>query len=224
MEDYESMDFSDFETNVQHWKIAWSDKLRELKEGMNDNGNAWGTPDDEMAQTKKGDNLGNYKKIHSTYITPFIKNTSFVLDIGVGGGKWIPYFLNANAIICVDVVNESLDFVRYCYKDLLNLRFYKTNGFELMGIPSNSVDFIFSIDVLVRYPHQNIKNYFKEFNRVLKPNGNVCIHLPYKESALTSKFKFIEYDMKQIEELRDILTKNDFDIDTDTINHGVLIH
>lgn len=224
MEDYESTDFSNFETNTQHWKIAWSDKLRDMKEGMDDNGNAWGNPDDETAQTKKGDDLGNYKKIHSSYITPFIKKNSFVLDIGVGGGKWIPYFLNAKAIVCVDVVKESFDFIKYYYKDLLNLRFYKTNGFELMGIPSNFVDFIFSMDVLVRYPHQDIKNYFKEFNRVLKPNGKVCIHLPYKESVLGYKFKFIEYDMKQIEELRDILTKNDFEIDTDTINHGILIH
>ena len=224
IKDFEDTNFSDFETNKKHWKVAWEDKLIDLKNKIEDLGNSWGDVNSEIAKTYDEDILGDYKKIHTEYITHFINNKSIVLDIGVGSGNWIPYFSNAEEVICVDLIEESFKFVRYHYKNLSNLRYYKTEGFELIGIPSNFVNFIFCMDTLVRYKYSDIERYFKEFNRVLVPNGNVCIHLPYKNSKLISKFGFKGFEMQEIESLKSIFSKNKFDIDKNTINHGVLIH
>lgn len=219
-------DLGDFETNKKRWEAEWVKQLNNLRNGIvPDLGNNWGILDDKNAKENvSGDVLGNYKKIHEEYITPFIKKDSIILDIGVGGGKWIPYFSNAKKVICVDLIDSSFEFIKSNYNHLSNLHFYKTEGFELSGIASNSINFIFCMDALVRYSFSDMEMYFREFNRTLVPSGNVCIHLPYIDSKLASKFKFSEYRMDELIKLKNIFTKNNFEIDTNIINHGVLIH
>jgi hypothetical protein len=58
-----------------------------------------------------------------------------------------------------------------------NIRCYKTEGLELSGIASDSVDFIMSTDSLVRLKIDDALKYFKEFRRVLKSTGAFAIHL-----------------------------------------------
>lgn len=94
--------------------------------------------------------MGNYRKIKVD-----------ILDLGCVGGKWTQYMLKAHRIFCVDLCDKFFNYIR---KNLPcdNIKFYKTRGNELWGIEDNSIDFIFSMDALVRVK----KKYIRAYSRI----------------------------------------------------------
>ena len=103
---------------------------------------------------------------------------STAIDLGSYTGKWLPHLGKyAQKIICADLIDNNFSMIQERFKEeKFDLSFYLTEGNELSGIEDESVDFIFSIDSLVRCDGNILKEYFKEFSRVLKPNGKVIIH------------------------------------------------
>lgn len=184
-------------------------------------GYGWGNPD--QAETRENDEriLGNYLKIKDDYLTPMI-NSCTVLEIGSGGGKWTQYMLKAHHIICVELSNVFFDYIK-SHLPCDNISFYKTSGNELFGIEDHSVDFIFSMDTFPRIPKKLIFDYFKEFARVLKPDGKICLHLPCNDIPDSVERKFVDLSR---DEIKDLCIKNgfeNFDIDDQTINHGIIL-
>ena len=102
-------------------------------------------------------------------------------------------------------------------------KIYKTKGFELDGIDNKSIDFIFSMDTLVRVNKKFLNSYFDHFNRVLKSDGKMLIHLPCVSSTFSKSRGFVKLHPDEITEMMIRNGFNEFTLDFSTINHGVLL-
>lgn len=111
-------------------------------------------------------------------IQRYFDSESTVLELGSWDGAWTKYLLNAKKVICVDMYDLSRKKIMERYDNPLNVVFYRTEGFELFGIPSDSVDLIFSIDSLMRLEKEYYEMYFKEFSRVLSGGGDYIFSFP----------------------------------------------
>lgn len=99
-------------------------------------GYRWGDPQ------SADDRLGNYLRVFHL-LQEKIHPSTCVLEIGSYGGKWTQYMRGARKIICADLIETSFDFVRKRLGEGCHLEFYRTEGDELKGIPSDSVDLVF---------------------------------------------------------------------------------
>ena len=155
------------------------------------------------------------------YLTPMI-NGCTVLEVGSCGGKWTQYMLKAQHVICVDLNDEFFDYIKN-HMPSDNITFYKTSGYELSGVGDRSVDFIFSMDTFVRIPKKFIFDYFKEFSRVLRYHGKICLHLPCNDMIGCTKRKFVDLSRDEIKKLCIDNGFNDFYIDDQTIKPGIIL-
>lgn len=180
----------------------------------------WGDPTSSEARNIQGELLGDYKKILECYLLPNIKDKT-VLDLGCFDGKWTRWMVSASKIVCVDLAPDGFDKFS---KDLEHndVIFYQTSGCELSGIKSESVDFIFSLDSLVRSEIGIIESYIFEFKRILSADGKMCVHFPLSTQHLSWEHGFTQVDQFQIADmcLRAGLKAK---IDFTTINHGILL-
>lgn len=212
-----------YEYNTVYFqKKFWREKLLEYsKKNTEIYGYEWGNPDDAETKDSAGNVLGNYRKIKDKYLLPFIKNKT-VLELGCGGGKWVQFMLLADEIICVDLNEIFFDYIKEkIHSD--KLTFYMTAGYELLNIKDKSVDLIFSMDTLVRVSRDNIKSYFKEFARVLKPSGKICLHLPCSDIKSSFDWHFTDLSLDEIKQLCKDSGFMNYQIDKDTIKHGVIL-
>ncbi len=185
-------------------------------------GYEYGDPNSSYATADGYSHLGNYKKIKNKFILKFLNNEKTILEIGSLEGKWTQFFLKAKKVICVDIIKDGFKkFIKKFPKS--NIEFYHTKGYELSGIPDKSVDIVFSMDSLMRSGVDIIEKYISESYRVIKDDGKICLHLPCSSQAGSIQRNFVELS---IENINQICLKNniiDFEIDTDTIRHGVLL-
>lgn len=205
--------------NTAIQKEFWLEHFEKFKHTHTDverYGYAWGDPE------KSDDPLGNYLSIKrklESLITP----QSTVLELGTLNGKWTRYLLNAKHVICVDINTEFPKWISERYsKYLAKISFYITQGNELAGIAENSVDFVFSIDTLVRVEKESIQAYLYEIKRVLQPKGIAILHLPNSDIEGSKQRGFIPLCTQEISEM----TKNLFNttrIDSLTLKHGSLV-
>lgn len=184
-------------------------------------GYGWGDPTEAETREPNGKVLGNYLKIRNEYLIPEIGERA-VMEIGSGGGKWTQYMLQAHQIICVDLIDEFFDYIR-AHLPCANITFYRTSGNELAGVQDQSVDFIFSMDSLVRTPRHIIVDYFKEFARVLRPGGKMCLHLPCNDIPGSVERRFLDLSRDEIKTLCISNGLASFEIDDRTIAHGILL-
>lgn len=103
------------------------------------------------------------------------------LDVGCLDGKWAVVLAKHFAKVHLTDLTDQL-------KGILSEKlgqkmgyFHKTKGDELSGFADETIDFIFSMDSLVRAPKKSIFNYFSEFYRTLNKGGIIYIHLPVIE-------------------------------------------
>jgi len=199
-------------------KVYWEEFLKEYKnKDIEKCGYEWGDPNNEK------DELGNYKKIKHL-LTSNINENSSVLELGILGGKWTKYMLNSKSITCVDINDFFIEFIKNRYSEFINkLKFYISSGDELKGISSESIDFVFCMDTLVRVEKESIHNYIKEIKRVLKKDGKAIIHLPNEDIEDCVKRGFTKINTEEIKAfLNESFTE--YILDSKTIAHGALIY
>lgn len=187
-------------------------------------GDEWGKVMSPEATNGKGQVLGDYQSIWLYYLKPYVFNKT-VIELGCLDGKWIHpmLFHYPKKVIAVDIIEDGFEQIKKWIGYTEHIQFYLTTGDELEGIADQSVDFIFSMDSLVRSEVQIIDKYLAEFKRVLAPGGRACIHLPCQQQPLSHELGFTQIGVPEIEE---ILLKNGIEncvIDRETINHGVLL-
>ena len=108
------------------------------------------------------------------------------LDYGSWSGKWTRDLVDISSkLISVDMYKKSGDFIeerhgKYADENNCLLEYYITNGDELKGIKDSTVDFIFSMDSIVRAPRQVLSSLAKEFYRCLTPGGTCLINIHQK--------------------------------------------
>ena len=175
----------------------------------------WGDPEDS------NDRWGNYLEIKKKLLRN-IRPTATVLEIGSLGGKWTQYILHARHIICVDINELGFEYIK---KKLPheNITFYLTGGDELHGVEDGTVDFVFSLDTLVRVPKTFTKRYFGEIYRVLKPGGKMLLHLPCTQKLVSRAKGFTRLSLEQIEQYCKEYNFKDIVIDKEIIIHGIIL-
>lgn len=202
--------------NLAFQRDHWRDAIRSQDwESPELYGNDWGNPDEP------GGPLGDYREIKRRLVE-LARPGSVILDIGSLGGKWTQHLLTAERIICVDINELGFEYIR---KKLpgANLSFYLTRGNELEGIPSDSVDVVFSMDTLVRVPRQSIRDYVFEAARVLRKGGALFLHLPCSEQPGSRLRSFEPLRRREIEQFCRAAKFRDVRVDTKVISHGVIV-
>jgi ubiquinone/menaquinone biosynthesis C-methylase UbiE len=115
-------------------------------------------------------------------IWPIIKDFNFetVLELAPGAGRNTEKLtLLADTIHAVDFNEYALDELRarfHDYEGKCKLYFHKNNGSDLEMIENNSITAIYCWDAAVHFDKLIVRDYVREFSRVLKPGGEGFIH------------------------------------------------
>ena len=160
------------------------------------------------------------------YIDPHFPQGSFILEIGPGGGRWSEVLQpRAERLYLVDVAEKPLELCRQRFADRTNVEYLLSDG-RTLAVPDSSVDRIWSYECFVHINPVEIKGYFHEFHRVLKPGGKAFIHhagphipgMPYRpgmRSDMTDKMALdfarasgleVEAQTQKLVNPRDVLT------------------
>ena len=99
-----------------------------------------------------------------------------MLELGCGAGRMTRSFAQRfDRVFACDVSEEMLERARSLHREISNISWMHGNGADLTGIPSGSVDFVFSYLVLQHLPSDILFHaYVGEILRVLA-NGGICI-------------------------------------------------
>lgn len=106
-----------------------------------------------------------------------LEKETIILDFGCGNGAILREMalINPEAkYVGVDVSETALEAAK---KSFPLAAFYKISDIEKTPLENQSVDFIFSSEVLEHI--FNVENAFSEFKRVLKPGGKILLTVPY---------------------------------------------
>ena len=115
-------------------------------------------------------------------IWPTIKDFDFTatLELAPGGGrnsaKLIPL---SESIHLVDVNQYCIDLCKERFADYpgeTKIHYHVNDGTSLEMIDSQSISAIYTWDSAVHMDKLVVKEYFKEFSRILKPGGRAFVH------------------------------------------------
>lgn len=116
------------------------------------------------------------------YIYPNIKTADFtrVLELAPGYGRNTARLMQyAREIHLVDVNQSCIDHCkeRFAkYSGPCKLHYHVNDGKSLSGLPSNSFTFIYSWDAMVHFDKLVIRDYMREFARILAGGGTGFVH------------------------------------------------
>jgi ubiquinone/menaquinone biosynthesis C-methylase UbiE len=109
-------------------------------------------------------------------ILPNVTNRT-VLEIAPGHGRWSETIVKfAKRAILVDLSPNSIDRCRERFCGYSNVEYCVNDGKSLPDDLSSEIDFIWSYDSFVHMNSEVIGCYFREFARVLVPEGMAIIH------------------------------------------------
>ncbi|HET8775264.1 MAG TPA: class I SAM-dependent methyltransferase [Thermoanaerobaculia bacterium] len=128
-------------------------------------GDRWGDPE----------TFGPLLEVRQRFLDPYFDASQTVIEIGSGGGRWTQYLARAARLIVVEYNAEAFAYLARRFPSA-NLTTYRTQGFEMHGIPAGSADFVFTFDVFVHLEPEGIGAYLHEIERVLRPGGTAVVH------------------------------------------------
>jgi SAM-dependent methyltransferase len=103
--------------------------------------------------------------------------TSRLLEIGPGYGRWTELLLGeCQRLIGVDLTERCTEVCRERFGATGAAEFWVNDGQSLAMIPSESIDFAFSLDSLVHAEAPQLVGYLRELARTLKPGAAAFIH------------------------------------------------
>ncbi|MBN2105983.1 MAG: class I SAM-dependent methyltransferase [Deltaproteobacteria bacterium] len=115
-------------------------------------------------------------------IWPVIKDFNFetVLELAPGAGRNTEKLAQVSRIIhAVDLNEYALEKLRKRFENQAvncSMYFYKNEGSDLNMIKDCSITFIYCWDAAVHFDKGVLRDYIKEFSRVLKVNGTGFVH------------------------------------------------
>jgi ubiquinone/menaquinone biosynthesis C-methylase UbiE len=112
------------------------------------------------------------------FLYPYMPEHGTLLEIGPGGGRWTEFLQGrADRLIVVDVSEKALQVCRERFSGCMNIEFQLGNG-RTLDVQDTMIDGAWSYDVFVHITPLDVKNYFREFRRILKPGAHAVIHHP----------------------------------------------
>ena len=158
---YTKMQQSEYDKFASEWSLENKDPVV----GSFDKHNAWADYDNYL-----------FKNIEDT-------QSKVALDFGCGPGRNIVKFSSRfQRIDGVDISSTNLDNAAlWCKENNVSTpTLYKNNGVDLADISSDTYDIVFSTITLQHICVHEIRlSLFKEFHRVLKPGGSICIQMGF---------------------------------------------
>lgn len=116
-----------------------------------------------------------------TFLIANLRQSSEVLEIGPGHGRWSALLPNRIPAGNLHLVDLSPNCIEYCRKRLeshRNVKYHVNDGRTLAAIEDKSIDFVWSFDSFVHIEEPEVRSYAKEFYRVMKPQSMGVIHHP----------------------------------------------
>ncbi len=116
-----------------------------------------------------------------TFLIGHLRQSSEVLEIGPGHGRWsalLPNRIPAGTLHLVDLSPNCIEFCRQRFQAHKNIRYYVNDGKSLTDIGDKSIDFCWSFDTFVHVEESEVRPYAKELRRVMKPQSMGAIHHP----------------------------------------------
>lgn len=111
---------------------------------------------------------------------PHLASSVDVLELGCGGGKFsLRLAPRCRSLVCTDISAEMIEQTRATvagHELAGNVTYQRLNGVDFSGIPSNSVDFVFSYDVQLHLQPQNVYSYLLDARRILRAGGVFMLH------------------------------------------------
>jgi SAM-dependent methyltransferase len=166
------------------WNKRWGADLGRFRERRPDRhyGDQWGDPSVGgfrylLRKLRYGKRVpGDLSKVVQRYVRPYVGRDTVALEIGAGGGRWTRYLLDAREIVVVELNDEFFPYLEQRFRDAARkLCFYRTSGYELHGVDSDSVDFVFSFGTFVHIDPDGIEEYLGEIRRVMRPGAVATI-------------------------------------------------
>jgi hypothetical protein len=132
-------------------------------------------PNDVSDFTRSGE--ANYNQLVRPYLPVLLPGKNVrecrIVEIGCGIGRMTEWFAREFGFVeATDVSPSMIEGARNRLRHLPNIVFHQTNGSDLTGISTGSVDLVFSYIVFQHIPARDvIESYVREAARVLKPGG-----------------------------------------------------
>jgi SAM-dependent methyltransferase len=160
------------------WNRGWaadSAAFRRRESGLS-YGTQWGDPTASALtlwiNRVQGRSPGDLRKVAARYVSPYVTEKSTVLEIGPGGGRWTQFLLKADKLILVELNPEFFELLRETLpEEASKFVFYQTSGYELDGVESETVDFVFSFGTFVHIDAEGIAEYLRHLHRTMKPGA-----------------------------------------------------
>lgn len=164
---------------------------------------------------------GDLSKVVKQYIKPYVTPESVVLEIGPGGGRWAKHLLAAKEIILVELNPEFFHYLEQRFDEHLSkFRFYHTSGYELDGIETDYVDFIFTFGTFVHIDPDGIYSYLGHIERVLRPNGIAVVQYADKTKKRGRQECFSDMNPSKMEAFASDYGFRFLDHNTHLLNHS----
>jgi 2-polyprenyl-3-methyl-5-hydroxy-6-metoxy-1,4-benzoquinol methylase len=113
-------------------------------------------------------------------VAPHLGPQVDVLELGCGGGKFSQRLApRSRSLLCTDISSTMIEHTRASLEEQNlsgNVSYRLLNGVDFDGVANDSVDFIFSYDVLLHVQMQNVFSYLVDARRVLRENGVLMLH------------------------------------------------
>jgi 2-polyprenyl-3-methyl-5-hydroxy-6-metoxy-1,4-benzoquinol methylase len=113
-------------------------------------------------------------------VGPYLGSEVDVLELGCGGGKFSRRLApRCRSLLCSDISAEMIDHTRTTLSARAlaeNVDYRVLNGVDFSGVADESADFIFSYDVQLHLPPENVFSYVRDARRVLRDNGVFMLH------------------------------------------------
>lgn len=153
----------------------------------------WNTNDEKEAKFARVDTVSQgdearFQALAESTGTLLLKDVnlqpgSVLLEVGCGVGRMIQQMQRRapfSRLYGVDISETMISYTRKNTAGDPRLSLHVNTGYDLGVIPSNTVDFAYSVDVFIHiYDAEIIFNYLREVHRCLKEKGHFCFNVRF---------------------------------------------
>jgi SAM-dependent methyltransferase len=175
----------------------------------------WGDPEDPLNPALRA--------IRDNWLLPHVDPAGIGLEIGPGGGRWTRYLLGFRQLYVVDRHAELLaelrkNFMHPHVVEILN------NGADFPGVPTASVDFVFSFGVFVHLDLDIIRAYLANLHAVIHADTQLVIQYADKDKPKAQNNRsFSENDPRRMRAAVEEAGYHILEEDTMLLDHSAIM-